>query len=572
MKKNTESKQALRSLAEQKAARLIESRENRSPEETDQLLYELLIHQIQLETQHEELRWTHAELEASRAHYFELYDLAPAAYVTLGEGELILEANLTAAGLLGSARGELVGTSIIRFIFPEDLDIYYRHRKLLFHTGEPQRCELRLLRKDGTLFWARFEAIATEDKAGATDFRAVISDITERREADEELLHAKKLLQAANRELEQALAREQQVSHIDELTGINNRRFLMELATQMYDVAGRYHHPLSLLVLELDNIKEINNTFGPGVGDRILERIAYAAGAVLRCADIMGRYGPAEFVIVLPMTTAQQAFPVAERIHSAVAAIRDPTQQGETAVTLYIGIAEMVHSIREEKVNMVINRAIEAIFAVKQAERNPPDTCLAAPPVTDRNSSRVAPPSDSPETLSDVANSPYGKQSVTPEAARNLPHELRIHQIELELQHKELQRTREELETSRANSFYLYELAPVGFITFDDQGLILKANLTAATLLGATRGALIRQPLTCFICSEDQELYHCHRRQLLTTGKILGCELRMVKRDGTRLRVRLEATAAQGGDGRPEYRALISAISGSKPTPATTLT
>ncbi len=102
------------------------------------------MHQIELEMQNEELRRPQAELDAARARYFDLYDLAPVGYCTLSEKGLILEANLTAATLLGVARGALVKQPISRFILKEDQDIYYLHRKQLFETGEPQTCELRI--------------------------------------------------------------------------------------------------------------------------------------------------------------------------------------------------------------------------------------------------------------------------------------------------------------------------------------------------------------------------------------------------------------------------------------------
>ena len=100
---------------------------------------------------------------------------------------LILEANLTAAGLLGVARGALVKQPITRFILKEDQDIYYLHRKQLFETGEPQACELRMVKKDGTQFWAHLAATAAQDADGAPVCRIVISDITERKRAEEAL-------------------------------------------------------------------------------------------------------------------------------------------------------------------------------------------------------------------------------------------------------------------------------------------------------------------------------------------------------------------------------------------------
>jgi PAS domain S-box-containing protein len=76
---------------------------------------------------------------------------------------------------------------------------------------------------------------------------------------------------------------------------------------------------------------------------------------------------------------------------------------------------------------------------------------------------------------------------------------LRVHQIELEMQNEELSRAQEELEASRARYFDLYDLAPVGYFTLSEEGLILEANLTAAKLLGVPRGALVKQPFSSFI-------------------------------------------------------------------------
>jgi PAS domain S-box-containing protein len=152
-----------------------------SPEAARQALHDLRVHQIELEMQNEELRRTQAALDASRERYFDLYDLAPVGYATLGEAGLILEANLTAAMLLGVPRGALVDQPITRFIHHEDQDTYYLHRKQLLATGEPQACDLRMVREDGALFWVHLAAAAAEDAGGARVCRVVLSNITDRK-------------------------------------------------------------------------------------------------------------------------------------------------------------------------------------------------------------------------------------------------------------------------------------------------------------------------------------------------------------------------------------------------------
>ncbi len=162
--------------------------ERLSPAEVRKVFQELRVHQVELEMQNEELRRAQAELETSRARYFDLYDLAPVGYCTLGDGGLILEANLTAAGLLGVARSDLLKQPLTGFILPKDQDIYYRHRKQVLETGSPQVCELRMTRSNGSQFWARIEAIkARDDGNGAPACRAVISDITARKWLEEKL-------------------------------------------------------------------------------------------------------------------------------------------------------------------------------------------------------------------------------------------------------------------------------------------------------------------------------------------------------------------------------------------------
>ncbi|MBN2369893.1 MAG: response regulator [Vicinamibacteria bacterium] len=170
--------------ARKDAAQKPEDPETSSPETTRQLLHDLRVHQIELEMQNEELRRAQVALEASRARYFDLYDLAPVGYVTLSEQGLLLEANLTAATLLGMARGDLVRQPLSRFVCREDQDVYYLYRKQLLETGAPQACELRLEKKDGARFWAQLEATTAHDADGSPMCRAVLSDITERKRVE----------------------------------------------------------------------------------------------------------------------------------------------------------------------------------------------------------------------------------------------------------------------------------------------------------------------------------------------------------------------------------------------------
>jgi PAS domain S-box-containing protein len=154
-----------------------------TPEAARRLLHELQVHQIELEAQNEELRRTQGELEAVRARYFDLYDLAPVGYFTVSAAGLILEANLTLATLLGVDRGALVRQPLRRFILPEDQEACDRHVRALVETGVPQGCEVRLRRAGAADFWARLEGTAARAEDGTPLYRAAVSDISEQRRA-----------------------------------------------------------------------------------------------------------------------------------------------------------------------------------------------------------------------------------------------------------------------------------------------------------------------------------------------------------------------------------------------------
>ena len=171
----------------QRAAQMLESTEPLSPEQTRQTLHELQVHQIELEMQNEQLRDAQAALDFERARYFDLYDLAPVGYCTVGEEGLIEQANLTVASLLGTTRHQMLKQRWTRFIHREDADRYYLHRKKLLESGESQSCELRMVKNDGTQFWGQWVATVSHVSDGKPELRYVLSDITARRQAEDAL-------------------------------------------------------------------------------------------------------------------------------------------------------------------------------------------------------------------------------------------------------------------------------------------------------------------------------------------------------------------------------------------------
>ena len=154
--------------------------------EIQKAFHELQVHQIELEMQNEELRRAQLERNVGRERYFNLFELAPVGYCTFSASGLIDKINLTAASLLGKPRSNILKQAFSRFIVKEDQPIYYSHRKKLLETGTSQECELRMLKEDGTLWWARLEAALAQDEEGSSTCSITISDITARKLAEEQ--------------------------------------------------------------------------------------------------------------------------------------------------------------------------------------------------------------------------------------------------------------------------------------------------------------------------------------------------------------------------------------------------
>jgi PAS domain S-box-containing protein len=151
---------------------------------------------------------------------------------------------------------------------------------------------------------------------------------------------------------------------------------------------------------------------------------------------------------------------------------------------------------------------------------------------------------------------------MTQQDTQLLFHELRVHQIELEMQNEELRQTQAALDAEKARYFDLYELAPVGFCTVSQPGLILQANLTAATLLGVTRSELLKKPFSNFIYREDQDSYYFLRQKQITQGApAVNGDVRLLKKDSTPFWVNLAVSSVQELDGAPVLRMMLKDVS-----------
>ncbi len=163
----------------------------RTEKDAKRLVHELEVHQIELEMQNAELRQAQEELELSRNKYVDLYDFAPVGYFTFDTQGLILEVNLTGAKLLGTERKLLLKKPFISFIADAGgRDVFSKHRKEVFQKQDPTTCEIRLTRKDGSIFHGQIKSIARDSsdvKAG--NIHTSIIDVTEHKKAEAKIEH-----------------------------------------------------------------------------------------------------------------------------------------------------------------------------------------------------------------------------------------------------------------------------------------------------------------------------------------------------------------------------------------------
>jgi diguanylate cyclase (GGDEF)-like protein len=196
----------------------------------------------------------------------------------------------------------------------------------------------------------------------------------ENQRLSEELTKAQKELEAAQRairikeiELKAVIAQAEEVSHVDVLTCLPNRRQVIKQLQNEVIRAERYKTSLSISMIDIDHFKRINDSYGHTVGDQVLFQLANMLQESVRDPDTVGRYGGEEFLVVLPNTrlreAAEQAARLCKRIRTADINIGEPVQ-----LTISIGVAEYRHG--QENWQKFLSRADMALYEAKNAGRD----------------------------------------------------------------------------------------------------------------------------------------------------------------------------------------------------------
>jgi diguanylate cyclase (GGDEF)-like protein len=174
-------------------------------------------------------------------------------------------------------------------------------------------------------------------------------------------------LSDSNRLLRDANLRIEQIAQHDELTGVFNRRYLIAALERERSRALRLGAPLCACLIDIDHFKGINDRWGHAAGDAVLKHFVVIAAAELRGADVFGRYGGEEFLLMMPDTDVLGALAVAERIRRTIGDAGFPQMSPERPVTVTIGVAALA---REEPIFVLLERADEALYRGKEAGRN----------------------------------------------------------------------------------------------------------------------------------------------------------------------------------------------------------
>ena len=169
-------------------------------------------------------------------------------------------------------------------------------------------------------------------------------------------------------ELHQAYGRARDLARTDELTGLANRRAFVEQGSAAIDQARRYHRPLSLVMLDIDHFKRINDQYGHAVGDSALQHVAAALRRTARAADTPGRLGGEEFALLLPETACDAATVLAERLRRDVATVTVPANGTTVRLTCSFGVAQF--SGAAATLDALLGAADAALYQAKAEGRD----------------------------------------------------------------------------------------------------------------------------------------------------------------------------------------------------------
>ncbi len=312
----------------------------------------------------------------------EAFDNAPIGKALVGLNGTWIKVNPALCNILGYSESELTNMNFQQITFEEDLDADLNNvYDLINGVRDSYQMEKRYKHKAGHLVWALLSVtIVREDTGNPRYFIAQILDITYRKLAESELQRARaeletrvaqrtRELETVNHELQEKNAQLKHLSTTDALTQLSNRHVLnAEIEKLCYD-AERYNSSFCVMLIDVDNFKQINDTHGHMQGDDVIREIGKLLKTHLRHTDIAARFGGDEFCVLLPHMPLGQAPEIADKFRQRIETETFETDNGERfTVTVSIGIAEYNSDLCEPKALLAL--ADEALYIAKEKGRN----------------------------------------------------------------------------------------------------------------------------------------------------------------------------------------------------------
>jgi diguanylate cyclase (GGDEF)-like protein/PAS domain S-box-containing protein len=297
-------------------------------------------------------------------------------FVIADPNGIIEYVNPAMARITGYPPGELIGKHTRMFRSGRHDEVFYQYLWQTLSAGRVWRGEIVNRREDGSLYTELMAVAPVLDESGKViRYVAIKHDISERKAMETALKEANQALQQQIVEIEELQMRLKEQVIRDPLTGLHNRRFLDETLSRELARAKREGYPVSLLMIDVDHFKRINDTYGHPAGDEMLKALAGLLRASCREGDIACRYGGEEFIALLPRAPSGIAHERAEQWRESFASLVTHHGEFEIRATFSAGIASFPQHAHDA--DTLLARADAALYAAKQAGRN---RCVVSTP------------------------------------------------------------------------------------------------------------------------------------------------------------------------------------------------
>ncbi|UCG77209.1 MAG: diguanylate cyclase [Nitrospirota bacterium] len=308
-----------------------------------------------LEEEIRERRITERTLGRSLTFLNSIFDSIRDPFIIIDKRFRIIMVNDEYSEMKGMTSGELTGQTCYKIMYEQDQICDECVVSKTFDSGDPCVKEKEVILPDGSTAWLELYTYPVIDDDGkVTHVIEYTRNVTDRKRSE-----------AEKKEL---ITRLEELSMEDDLTGLLNRRALMDILDLNLQTSRRYEHELSLMICDLDNLKTINDNYGHIAGDLTIREASKVLKSSLRASDVIGRYGGDEFMVILPETGIKGAEDLAERIRlemqRATIILKDGT---EINTTVSIGVAAR-NDI--ESPDELMSMADEAMYVSKRTGRN----------------------------------------------------------------------------------------------------------------------------------------------------------------------------------------------------------